>query len=65
MWEILGGMVGAVLGVALYRLGQYTARRGTKTVKAAAVPTEASGVTSMTSQEWYNFLNYDGGEQQK
>ena len=61
MWEILGGLLGAVIGVGLYRLGHHTARRTPKTVKAAvaAEPT----MVSMTPQEWQNFLSYDGGEQ--
>ena len=63
MWEILGGLLGTAVGVGLYLLGRHTARRGVKVSKA--VSAEGPTMASMTPQEWYNFLNYDGGEQTK
>ena len=62
--EILGGLLGAALGVGLYRLGFYTARRTPRNREEKA-DTAFAAATSLTPQEWYNFLNYDGGEMQK
>lgn len=56
--SILGGLLGAALGVGLYRLGWYAARRTPR----AAEPTATGSTVPLTTQELYNFLNYDGGE---
>lgn len=60
---ILGGLLGAALGVGLYRLGWYAARR---TPRGGGVPERtSSSMTPLSGQELYNFLNYDGGEMPK
>jgi hypothetical protein len=61
MEAIVCGLLGAALGVGLYRLGWYAARRTPKRTEGekAAMPT-----LPMTEQEWYNFLHYDGSEQE-
>lgn len=58
--DVLGGLLGAALGVGLYRLGWYAARRAPR---GGGVPERTGGgMTPLSGQELYNFLNYDGGE---
>lgn len=58
---IVGGMLGAALGILLYRLGWHEARRTPRGNAAATAGTSSP----LTPQELYNFLNYDGGEMPK
>lgn len=61
MEAIVCGLLGAALGIGLYRLGWQAARRTPRRVETEK-PVAPS--MAMTGQEWYNFLNYDGGERE-
>ncbi len=63
----VSGLLGAALGIVLYRLGFWAARRTpvrTRAEKAAPAPSSVPTVPGAV-QEWYNFLNYDGSEMEK
>lgn len=59
MINILLGLIGAAVGILLYRLGWQSARR---TPQAGRPNESPKGImAALSPQEMQNFLNYDGG----
>ena len=60
METVVFGLLGAALGIGLYRLGWAMARRTPK--NGTAERELPAALTPLSSKELYNFLRYDGGE---
>lgn len=58
--EILQGMLGAVLGILLYRWGWRCGRRARLPASTKKRPVE--GLPPLSATELQNFWRYDGGE---
>lgn len=63
MTTLVLGLLGAALGIGLYRLGWYSARRTPAKNASARAMTPMSVLPPMSERELQNFLQYDGSEQ--
>ena len=62
MQELLGGLLGAAIGIALWLDGYHHGRPKTKKAEKAAVsPTQQAALTQAL-REQYNFWNFEGDE---